>query len=464
MDIRFSPHNLHRESPEIFRALDPNLKQLREQKLVYRCPLLDQFINLKPGIYTLSGGRQIGKSTLMKQWMDELLTAGTHPETMVYLTGELIDDHHSLVRVLTELIGEMPDEKPRCIILDEVTYIREWDRGVKYLADAGMLENVVLMLTGSDSVFIQEARMRLPGRRGDSDVVDFNIYPLNFREMLELKKIESDENRSASFIQTLFEEFDNYLIHGGFLTAVNDMARFGTIRLATFSIYSDWIRGDMIKRGKSEHYLREVLGAVIKRHGSQVTWNALAQDLSIDHPKTVADYIALLMSMDVVFSLPALIEDKLTASPKKARKLMFSDPFIFHAIRSWLNPTADPFEHQVRVAVSDAKISSRLAESCAAAHFRRYFPVYYIKAEGEVDIAYIHEKRFYPVEVKWTSQIRPKDLKQVARYPNSRILTRSRQSGEIQKIPTEPLPLALLRIGHEHRALMVPKKSPHGRK
>ena len=43
-------------------------------------------------------------------------------------------------------------------------------------------------------------------------------------------------------------------------------------------------------------------------------------------------------------------------------------------------------------------------------------------------------------------KLRPKDLKQIAKYPNSRILTRSRQSGEVLGIPTEPLPLALLRL------------------
>ena len=47
--------------------------------------------------------------------------------------------------------------------MDEVTYIWDWDRGVKYLADAGLLDDVVLVLTGSDSVVIREARaMRAP--------------------------------------------------------------------------------------------------------------------------------------------------------------------------------------------------------------------------------------------------------------------------------------------------------------
>ncbi|MCK4783635.1 MAG: ATP-binding protein, partial [Desulfobacteraceae bacterium] len=199
--------------------------------------------------------------------------------------------------------------------------------------------------------------------------------------------------------------------------------------------------------GKQEHYLREILEAIMKRYGSQVTWNTLAHDLSIDHPKTVADYVALLASMDAAFVQAALVEDKLTPAPKKARKLMFADPFIFHATRAWLTPHEDPYNQQVKPIVSDPDWAARLAEACLVTHYRRYYPTYYIKAEGEVDIAYVDQNRFWPLEVKWTRQLRPKDLKQIVKYPNGRILTRSRHRGEILGIPTEPLPVAMLRLG-----------------
>jgi predicted AAA+ superfamily ATPase len=454
MDIRFSPHNIHLEDPGSFVKRDPHLRQLRQQLLVHRSHLLDKLPRHQPGIYTIGGGRQIGKTTLMKQWMAELLQSGVAPKRIAYLTGELIDDHHSLVRLIAETLIKMPGADVCYLLLDEVTYIRDWDRGIKYLADAGMLENVVMFLTGSDLAIIKEARMRFPGRRGTAGTVDFHLYPLSFLETVRLKKRftadEMDQLMSPEIEPTipsldrLYEEFDLYLVHGGFLTAINDIARHKRIMPATFSTYSDWIRGDVLKRGKQEHYLREVLEAIVKRYGSQVTWNTLAHDLSIDHPKTVADYIALLASMDAAFIQPALVEDKLTAAPKKARKLMFADPFIFHAARAWLTPREDPYSQQVKPIVSDPDWAARLAEACVVTHYRRYYPTYYIKAEGEVDVAYVDQNRFWPLEVKWTRQLRPKDLKQIAKYPNGRIFTRSRHRGEILGIRTEPLPLALL--------------------
>ena len=44
----------------------------------------------------------------------------------------------------------MPTEGRHYILLDEVTYIAGWDKGIKYLADAGLLAGVVLIATGSD--------------------------------------------------------------------------------------------------------------------------------------------------------------------------------------------------------------------------------------------------------------------------------------------------------------------------
>ena len=73
-----------------------------------------------------------------------------------------------------------------------------------------------------------------------------------------------------------------------------------------------------------------------------------------------------------------------------------------------------------------------------------------------MDIAYVNKNQFWPVEVKWSTQLRPKKLKQITKYPNGLILTKSRQREEIHGIPTIPLPLALLRLGPTGE--LVPKQ------
>ena len=223
MDDRFLPHNFHWQSIKQFIDFDPQLRKLSKQFYVHTPSLLQKIpVNIS-GIYTLGGGRQIGKTTLLKQWMRLLIEKNINPKSIFFLTGEVIYDHLSLIQIISQYLEQIPTSSSSMIyiIVDEITYIKNWDQGVKYLADTGILENVQLVLTGSDLIFIQEARMRFPGRRGSSDVVDFHLYPLSFFEFVNLKLNTTEEPA----IDVLFQEFENYLSHGGFLTAINDQAK-----------------------------------------------------------------------------------------------------------------------------------------------------------------------------------------------------------------------------------------------
>lgn len=463
MDPRFAIHNAHREGEAAFLRVDPHLRRLAQQPLVWQPPLLDRLPVREPGVYTLGGARQVGKSTLLKQWMVHLVRSGVDPRRIAFLTGELVDDHHALHRILAEEIEEMPSRGRLYLVVDEVSYVAGWDRAVKFLADSGGLERAILVLTGSDLGLIRDVRTFLPGRRGKADEVDFHLHPLTWLESCELKKTLSAEALGALGSEDPFDprafgedawvrcwrSLEEYLCHGGFLTAMNDVAAGKTIRSATLATYSDWIRGDMLKRGKNEEYVREVLGAIVRRLGAHVSWNALARDLSIDHPLTVADYTGLLERMDAVFVQKALREDRLAGAPKKARKIVPTDPFIFHAVRCWLDPSPNPFQERIRSFVEDVEAAAALVESVVAAHARRSFPTFYIKAEGEVDVALVSGKLFWPIEVKWQSRMRAAELKQVSKYARGRIAARVQDLHTVAGVPVIPLPrvLALLGLG-----------------
>ncbi len=450
MDVRFEANNTHLENAATFSETDPHLRRLYKEPYVYRSSLIDEF-PLEPGILTLGGGRQIGKTTLLKQWMEMLLTKGIQPEAICFYSGELISDYQALYLLVKNQLNQMPQASLKYLILDEITYIKDWDKAIKYLADTGEFENTVVILSGSDLVLMQDARIRFPGRRGKAPKVDFHYYPLSFREFIQLKNLlptpeQLNHTVDQEVLTQLYQQLDAYLMHGGFLSAINDYEKHQKILTATLATYSDWIRGDILKRNKKEVFLNEIIGAVIKYYNKQVSWDNLVKELSIDHTQTVADYISLLCSMDAVFVQAALIEDKLKAAPKKRKKLMFCDPFIYHAMKAWLKPCNDPYNEQMTKIITDPIAYSELVEACVTTHFRRYYPTYYIKAEGEVDIAYVKDKRFWPIEIKWSKQLRPKDLKQISKYPHGKIYAKTFSYTDINNIPVIPLPIALLNI------------------
>jgi predicted AAA+ superfamily ATPase len=448
---RFIEHNKHWQSPEIFAEQDPHLYILKKRSLVYQPDLIYELPYVIPGIYTLSGGRQIGKTTLLKQWMKYLVLEKLFKASDIFfMTGEIISDQISLIQLVKQYMEEQESKSQfsspvRILIIDEVNYIKNWDQGIKYLADLGTFENVVVILTGSDTSFIKEARMRFPGRRGKADNVDFHLSPLSFFEFIRLKYTNGITLSSG----LLLKEFEsNYLKHGGFLIAINDYEKNQKIELATYRTYSDWVRGDFLKRGKQESYLIEVLRAIIKTYGTQVTWNSLADHTSISHHDTVRLYVELLESMDVLFIQNALREDKLAAAPKTAKKIIFKDTFMYHALREWALPNH----------MQDNNIFPSLVESCVVSHYQRFYPCYYIKNEGEVDLAYVHEDQFFPVEVKWRKQIRTKDLKQISKYKkNGLILNQTVDDGTLNDISTRFLPTHLYNFYIRERLEQITK-------
>ena len=439
-------HNLFKDSIERFLREDPSLRRAANQPFKYISPLIHSLNFKQSGIFMLTGGRQVGKTTLIKQWIAKLLTDGSiTPNRITFMTGELIRDDEHLRRDIT---AELTDQKGlNIIIIDEVNYVKDWDKAVKFLADAGALDQSVLLLSGSDSAILREAMKRFAGRRGKAGQVDFVFHPLSFAETVLLKEpalkhvveackecgSEIDTPEYSQNLPRLESLFDEYLHHGGYLTAISDWVQLGKIEPATFRTYADWLRGDILKHNKQEKYLYEVLRGILRTYASQVSWISLSKDLSIEHHKTISDYISILEDMHAVRVMEALAEHKLDAAPKKAKKLYFQDPFIYHTA-----------EYMLENRRHDA--SPALAETAAVMHYARlHKKTFYIKGDkGEVDIAYVEGKRIFPVEVKWSRNFRPEELKQIICYANGLLLGRVHETKTIMGITCVPLVRHLL--------------------
>lgn len=426
-------HNQFHDSIARFRSHDPHLRRLSSCSFVYKSKLLEERSFLKPGIYLITGGRQIGKTTFLKQLIEKWLAEGeAEAKNIQFITGEIIDTHHILRRFIQSFHAS---ERKQILFIDEVNYIPDWDKTIKYIADAGMTESMSIILTGSDNRIIKAAMKRFAGRRGMEDRVDFEFSPLSFLEVASLIKPELQTDLNTISLSPLPEGiglyqkhsavlkklFNDYLLHGGFLPAINSYYSTGKIQKAVFNTYIHWIVGDVLKNNKTENYLIEVLGGIVKSYGSRVSWNSLAKNLSIDHHMTISDYCHILQDMNVLYIQEALREDKLSAAPKKQKKIHFRDPFIAHAVSAYI--TESDFD-SISTQIRNPEISSSLVESVCVAHCKRLFPTYYISGtRGEVDIAVVKGNTFLPMEVKWTTQLRPEELKQISVYKDGLILT-----------------------------------------
>lgn len=429
---QFINHNLYKKSIEIFLKADPQIILLTDLAFVHPMDWWRALDWQRPGIYLLTGGRQIGKTTSLKLLIKEkLLKKAFPPERIFYLPCDQIDTHQELGSILRFFWEGLTDpQKPFLLLIDEVTYVKGWDRAIKALADEGWFRHGFCIITGSDSLILKEAAGRFPGRRGEAAATDFIIRPLDFKEYVELTKPPIQESE-------LLVSFQKYLQCGGHLKAVNDLHQKGEILEATYKTFEQWILGDFEKRGKSPQHLKRILKAILETVGTQITYSSLTHRIGEISKPTLLEYFELLERLDILFVLEAFDQNKRIGFPKKARKLHFWDPFILGTVRHWLER-----EGLLSTGIDWEPIK---VESVVAAHFKKRGPAYYWKGKGEVDVVGIPKREVLFVEVKWTKQLRSWDLEELKKHRNAVILTRQPVGGVMEKIPLHFLPAYLLK-------------------
>lgn len=412
---QYISHNRFKEGLNAYLQADPHLLALSKLAIQYS-PQWWQQLDLRcPGIYILTGGRQIGKSTSCKLLIRECLEKKLFPPSHIfYLTCDEIIDAKALSNTLRSFLNDI-DNQPFLLIIDEVTYVKNWDRAIKALADEGYFRIGLCILTGSDTFILKEAAMRFPGRRGEAAQTDFHLYPLSFAEYTTL--LRPNQNLDEKQLSELFQQ---YLISGGYLRAINDVASDGKIKPATYATYEQWIRGDALKQGKSEDTLLAVLKALYITGVSQISYSKLTQKIGLISKETCIDYCNLLERMDVLIHLKAFDQNKKQGFPRKDRKFHFTDPFIQHTLFHWLNK-----EGYINTPLSE----SELVEACVASHCHRLNKTFYFKSQGEVDVIWLDQTNVTAIEVKWGKQASPNDLKTLKQFSNRILLT---------KQPTQP--------------------------
>jgi len=422
---KYLNHNRFKESLVAFNRLDPHLLALSQLTYRHRFDWW-QSLNLDmPGIYILTGGRQVGKSTscklLIKHCLQKKIISA---QRILYLPCDEIFDAKELGKILRYFLDEILPHR-FLLIIDEITYVKDWDRVIKALADEGYFKDGICLLTGSDTLILKDAAMRFPGRRGKASQIDFHLHPLSFAEYVKLISPRSKPNAKK-----LAVFFQDYLLCGGYLRAINDLAQEGEVTQATYLTYEQWIRGDFLTRGKNEDTLMAVLHALLTVGVGQISYSSLTRKIGLVSKETLIDYCRLLERMDILINLQAFDQNKKQGFPRKDRKFHFTDPFIYRTLSHWLK----------REGYLNSKvIESTMIEACVASHCYRFGKTFYFKGQGEVDVIWLKGQVIQAIEVKWANQVRSNDLKMLKQFKNSLILTKNPQAGTIENIQSRKI-------------------------
>ena len=153
-------------------------------------------------IKVITGIRRAGKSTLLKQIINELKDCGVSSKQIIYINFE--DIEMSFIKDcmdLNEYIKkQIKNDKKYYLFFDEIQNIINWEKAINSFKAT---KNVSIFITGSNSNLLSgELATLLSGR-----YVSFKIQPFSFKEVCELKNIKSKEE--------IEKEFEDYIKWGG---------------------------------------------------------------------------------------------------------------------------------------------------------------------------------------------------------------------------------------------------------
>jgi|GEM_PF-198151 len=426
--------NLWWQNPQAIDE-DFKLKQYAEQAFKYSPELIEQFDYSKPGIYTLRGPRQIGKSTTVKLIIRKLLEQKIKPTNIMFYSCEDLSSYQELIELL-KLYKETKIESPDLdyIFLDEISFVEDWQRGIKSLYEQGLLQRSFIILTGSNAYDLHHQAERLPGRRGADPYPDKVFLPLSFRDFVKLVEpsIPVPELSLYDLIEKpcelkslihydvyatkLKQLWQVYKLTGGFLTTINDYYSSGSISEGFYQSYLQWIKGDINKLKRSEKTARQVLYELAEQTVNRIDWQSIAKRVDdLGHYSSVVDYVEILESFFITKTLYQIDINTKVPKIKKQKKVYFIDNFIFWTIYTWNEKLSQSFNHAQTKSldIEPALVESFVAQQLFHLDSQDYLNsrVFFWNGTKEIDFVIFDQcGALFPIEVKYQNHVDAKDF------------------------------------------------------
>jgi len=402
-------------------------------------------------IYTIRGPRQVGKTTLMKIIIKDLLiNKRVKPENIFYGSFER-NDAKELNRIIQTFLDWRlhAQGERKYLFLDEICTVKDWSRELIYFANKGAFLNCSIVVTGSHSMDLKHSTELMPGRRGgnESNPLDKILLPMKFSEFVKLlwpefkqkmfdlgivetkdrqKKIlelfegEIDQNIQNLLLykKQLDSLFEIYLLSGGIPSTINELKKKNKISTNLFNVYLTAIIGDLNRYNYKEMYFKQIVREIFNTLSTPISWNSFTKTTEIKHHDTVQEYITALEELYIAnISYRCSVHDKRIHTFMK--KIYIQDPFIFHALHGWTNGKKDYFAN-AKSNILNLEMKSKLVESVVYNHLCRFsyglnprdlfdpkdnVCFYQDSNKKEVDFVILFDDTYYPFEVKYQASI-----------------------------------------------------------
>ncbi|MDE4907017.1 ATP-binding protein [Methanogenium marinum] len=253
-------------------------------------------------IVVLSGVRRSGKTTLLYQFIHDLIYGqNIDPRSILFVNCDepaLARLDRPLETVLDIYRREVYSQEGACLVFDEIQNIPEWERWVKAVYDRKQFQ---LVISGSSSCLLDsEVSTLISGR-----YLSVPVYPLDFSEYLLFQEVEAGTDPIALSSQKyeILEHLRHYLHEGGFPQVVRqseEEVKKDQLRAYYDSIvYRDIVQ---VNEVRNQRAMSDLLFYLMTNITSLYSYQQLVQVLGIE-VGTIKEYIRYAEMAKVLFEV-----------------------------------------------------------------------------------------------------------------------------------------------------------------
>lgn len=347
------------------------------------------------------GPRQVGKTIMLLQTVDDLLDHGWPAANITYFdfSDERVLEAPSAREVAAlKPVGYVADA-PRALLLDEVHHFASWDRWLKQAVDRGSDRIVV---TDSAASILRGGGRESGLGRWDEIVVE----GLTLGEFVRLNALAGEA--VADTLKRSPGLADRYLGLGGFPEYATSDDPAEVRRRLRSDVFERAILRDLAGRVFDPVRVRDLFVYLVQQSGGEFVATHRADDLGeATDPRTVRHWVALLEDTFLVRPLPRSARHA-TARLRSRPKLYAADHGLVLAFAE--APRRDP---DLRGQVFEAAVYRHLRDLAQGAHG---LVTYYRDRSGvEIDFLIPFDGRMIAVEVTASPRLRGDKLERLRR-------------------------------------------------
>lgn len=360
--------------------------------------LTDRIAEKRKSIFVLTGPRQVGKTTLIRQLLEKDLMPTyfvSADDASDPASETWIDQQWEKARLMLK----NGSSESVVLIIDEIQQIKEWSRTIKRNWDSDTLKklNVKVILLGSAQMLLQKGLSESLGGR-------FEVIPVNHWQFAEMQ---------SAFGVTANE----YAWFGGYPGAAELMKDeyrwkdYVNNALIETTLFKDIL---LLNRIDKPSLLRQLFDLACNYSGQILSFNKILGQLQeAGNSSTLTNYLHLLSGAGFVSGIPKYYKDTLHQKNSIPKLQVLNTAFIAaRSTRLYEKVTNDPVEW------------GRVVESAVGAHILnsmnegRYKTYYWRERNDEVDFVLQKDEKIIGLEVKSGNTNKAKGIAAFQKYFN----------------------------------------------